>query len=65
MMMSWVRHVTKEEEIRSVYRIVVEISEGKSQLWRSRCRWEDTEMGLREIGFEAVDWIAFNEVRAQ
>jgi hypothetical protein len=38
-------------EVRNAYNILDGKPEGKRQLLRHRCRWED----LREIGWEGVD----------
>jgi hypothetical protein len=38
--------------------ILVAKTKGKSPLGRSRCRWENNyKMYLRELGYEADDWI--------
>jgi hypothetical protein len=42
---------------RSLYKILVEKPEGKRLLGRSRRRWEDNRMDLKEINWESVDWI--------
>jgi hypothetical protein len=43
-----------------------EKSEGKRQIGRHRCRWEDNiRMGLREIGWEGVHWIHLVQDRDQ
>jgi hypothetical protein len=56
-MMRWVGHVARIGR-RNSYKIVVENPEGKKPLGRPRRRWEDNiKIGLREIGFEGVDWI--------
>ena len=39
--MRWAEQVASMEEIRSAYRLLVGRTEGRSQLRRSRCRWED------------------------
>jgi hypothetical protein len=42
---------------RSTYRILVEKTEGKIPLGRTRRRWEDNiKMYLREIGCDCMDW---------
>jgi hypothetical protein len=42
----------------NAYKILVRKPEGKRPLGRSRRRWEgNTGIGLREIGWEVVDWI--------
>jgi hypothetical protein len=43
-------------EVRGAYNILVRRPEGKRPLRRPRCRWEDINMDLREIGFGDVDW---------
>jgi hypothetical protein len=46
------------EKKRNACRILVEKSERKRSLGRSRRRWVDNiEMELREIGWDGVDWI--------
>jgi hypothetical protein len=45
-------------EKRNAYSILVGEPEGKRPLERSRHRWvDDTKMGLREIGWDGMDWI--------
>jgi hypothetical protein len=44
-------------EMRNAYRILVGEPEGKRPLGRSRRRWEDIRMDLREIGWGGMDWI--------
>jgi hypothetical protein len=45
-------------DVRGAYNILVGKPEGRRPLGRPRRRWEDNiKMGLREIGFGAVDWI--------
>jgi hypothetical protein len=45
-------------EMRNEYKILVGKAEGKWPLGRPSCRWEDNiRMGLREVGWESVDWI--------
>jgi hypothetical protein len=62
----WAGHVACMEEMRNAYRILVGKNEGKRPLGRPRCRWEDsTEMDLRGIGFEGVDWIHLTQDRDQ
>jgi hypothetical protein len=44
-------------ERRGVYRVLVQISEGKRQLGGPRRRWEgNIKMDLREVECEGVDW---------
>jgi hypothetical protein len=46
--MRWTGHVARMGEKRNVYRILVGKPEGKTQLGRPRCRWEeDIKMDLR------------------
>jgi hypothetical protein len=44
-------------EMRNEYKILVGKCEGKRQLRRLICRWEETIMDLRGIGLEVVDWV--------
>jgi len=45
-------------EKRKARRLVVEKSEGKRPLGRPRRRWNNNiETGLKEIGWEGVDWM--------
>jgi hypothetical protein len=38
----------------------------KRPLAKSRCRWEDNvSMGLREAGWESVDWMHLAQVKDQ
>jgi hypothetical protein len=58
--MKWVGHVARMGAGRKVYRVLVEKSEGKGQLGRLRCRWEDGfRMDLRDIGWGGggAEWI--------
>jgi hypothetical protein len=44
--------------MRNSYNILVGTPEGKKSLGRSNHRWKDIiRMDLREIGWEAVDWM--------
>jgi hypothetical protein len=46
------------EEKGNAYRIFVGKREGKRQLGRPKCRWEDNiKMNLREIGWSGMGWI--------
>jgi hypothetical protein len=51
-------HVAIIEEMRGVNRVLAGKPEGKRQLGRSRCRWEDNiKMDLQEVGCGIMDWI--------
>jgi len=52
-----VRHVVYMGESRSAYRILVGKSGGERQCGKSRHRWEDIKMYLKEIGWEDMEWI--------
>jgi hypothetical protein len=53
----------KEEE---AYRILVGKPEGRRPLGRPRRRWVDNiKMDLREIGWDAMDWIDLAQDRDQ
>jgi hypothetical protein len=43
--------------VRNAFNIFVGTSDGKIQLGRPRCRWEDIRKFLREIWFKGVDFI--------
>jgi hypothetical protein len=46
------------EEKRNAYRILVVKIEGKESLGRPRRMWVDNiKMGLREVGWDDMDWI--------
>jgi hypothetical protein len=59
-------HVTRMGEKRNAYRILVGKPEGKRPLGRPRHRWVDNiKMDLREIGWDAMDWIDLTQDRDQ
>jgi len=50
-------------EMRNAYYVLVGKSKGKRTLGRRRRRWEDNiRMGLREIGWQSVDWIHLAQI---
>jgi hypothetical protein len=62
--MRWAGHVARMGEERKAYKVLVGKPEGKRQLRRPRCRWEDgIRMDLREIGLGGVDWIRLAQDR--
>jgi hypothetical protein len=62
----WVGHVARMREKRNAYRILVGIPKGKRPLGRSRCRRvENIKMGLRDIGWDGMDWIDLAQNRDQ
>jgi hypothetical protein len=53
-------------KMRNAYNILVGKPERKRSVGRPRCRGEDNiRMGLREIGWEDVDWIHLAQHRNQ
>src|SRR5215469_3858533 len=55
--MRWAGHVERMGERRGVHRVLVGKSEGKRQLGRPRCKWEDNiKMDLQEMG-GGGDWM--------
>jgi hypothetical protein len=47
-----------------LYRVLVERSEGKKTLRRTRRRWDDNnEMDNQEVGFECMGWIELAQDR--
>jgi hypothetical protein len=64
--MKWAERVARMGEKRNAYRILVGNPEGKRPLERPRRRWVDnTNMGLREIGWDGMDWIDLAQDRDQ
>jgi hypothetical protein len=62
--MRWTGHVTRMEEKRNAYWLLVGKPEGKRPLGRPRCRWVyDISMDLREVGWGDVDWIGISQDR--
>jgi hypothetical protein len=56
--MRWAGHVACMVEERVVHRMLVGKPEGKRQLGRPRCRWEDNiKMDLQDVGVGCGDWI--------
>jgi hypothetical protein len=55
--MRWAGHVERVAEGRGVYRVLVERTEGKRPLERSRRKWKDTiKMNLREKWIDGGNW---------
>jgi hypothetical protein len=53
-------------EKRNAYRILVGNPDGKRPLGRTRRRWvNNIKMDIREIGWDAVDWIDMAQDRDQ
>jgi hypothetical protein len=62
--MRWAGYVARMREM-NAYNILVGKLEGKRPLGRSRRRWEDNRVDLREIGLEGVEWTYLAQVRDQ
>jgi hypothetical protein len=64
--MRWTGHVARMGETRNLYKILVGKPERKTPLGRPRHRWADNiKMGLREIGWDGMDWIDLAQDRDQ
>jgi hypothetical protein len=50
--MRWAGHVARIGDRRGAYMVLVGKHEPKRPLGRPRCRWEDIEMGIKEMGWE-------------
>jgi len=51
-------HVARMGDMRNAYELLVWESEGTRPLERFSSRWEDNiKLDIREVGWEAVDWI--------
>jgi hypothetical protein len=62
----WAKHVARSREKRNAYRILVVRPEGKRQLGRPKCEWEDAiKMYLRKIGCCGMVWIDLAHGREQ
>jgi hypothetical protein len=62
----WEGQVSRMEEGRDVYRLLVRRPEGKRPLGRPMRRWEDNiKLDLREIGIDGAKWIQLAQARAQ
>ena len=62
----WAGHVTRVEQSRNAYRVLVGKSEGSKPLGMPRRRWEDDiKMDLWEMGCDYRDWIVLAEGRGQ
>jgi len=57
-------HVAHMGERRGIYRVLVGKPEGKRQLRRLRCRWEDNiKLDLQEVRCRDMDWIELDQDR--
>jgi hypothetical protein len=62
--MRWAGHVTRIEENRGVYRVLVGMPKEKRPLGRPRRRWEDNiTMDLQKVGGGRGDWMELAQDR--
>jgi hypothetical protein len=64
--MRWAGHVARIGKKRNAYRILVRKPGGKRSLGRPTRRWVDNiKIGLREIGWDGMDWVDLAQDRDQ
>jgi hypothetical protein len=63
--MRWTGYVTRMEEMRNAYNILVGKPEGKRPLGIPRRGWENIRDDLREIVCEDMEWMHLAQVRVQ
>jgi hypothetical protein len=64
--MRWAELAARSRKMKNIYTILVAKYEGKRSLGRPRHKWEgNVRIGLREVGWEIVDWIYLNQDRDQ
>jgi hypothetical protein len=64
--MRWAGHVAGMEKMRNSCRTVAERLEGKKQLERSRCIWEDNiKMDLKGVWWEGVNWVHVAQIESE
>jgi hypothetical protein len=62
--MKWAGHVTRMDEKKNAFRVLVGRPGGRRPLGRHRRRWEDNiKIDLKDIGWEAVYWVSVAQNR--
>jgi hypothetical protein len=62
--MRWAGHVTRMEEGRGVYRVLIGRPKGTRPLERRKCMWkDDIKLDLRKIGIDGTNWIRLAQDR--
>jgi len=64
--MRWARHVAHMGERRGAYKVSLGKYQGKRTFGRPRRTWENNiRIGLKEIGWDGVDWIDLDQDRVK
>jgi hypothetical protein len=66
MKIKWIGHVAHMGEMRNAYKALIRKPEGNRPLRKPRRRWEgNIRGGLREMGWEVMEWMYLTKDRVQ